>query len=107
MCASITDGSPLKHDEVIINGITYSNGKLNACQGEPMSLFGDNVNQSQLASHESVDFHSLQFQTDNSMMMKESASTIGRRPGSSQSFTAPINGWATIKGKFWLICGTN
>ena len=78
MCASITDGSPMKHDEISMNGSAYGNGQLN----------------SQLASHESVDFRSLQFQTDNSTMIKGPSSSSGRRPGSSQSFTAPMNGWA-------------
>ena len=104
ICASLTDGSPLRQENSLNSGeMSYCNGNLITHQREQHAMQGGNINTSMIPSHDSVDFRSLQFQIDNQITRKETVAPNGIRPGSSQSFTAATSGRPTSKGKDKLI----
>ena len=91
ICGSLSDGSPFKQNNSINGDINYCNAKLLVHQKDQHSLQNYNCNSTMLPTHDSVDFHSLQFQINDNINMVKVNDTSGLRPGSSQSFNNSAN----------------
>ena len=98
ICASLTDGSPLKQENSLNGEMMHCNGEVTTHQSAQGTIQGSNSNRLMLPSHDSVDFHSLQLQMDTRTPKKESVMCNGIRPGSSQSFTVSTNNRPTSQG---------
>ena len=97
ICGSLTDGSPFRQTNSMNGDINYCNANLLVHQNDQHSLQNYNCNTSILPSHDSVDFHSLQFQINGNVNMATVNDAHGLRPGSSQSFNITAN--TNSKGK--------
>ena len=91
ICGSLSDGSPFKQNNSMNGDINYCNAKLLVHQNDQQSLQNYNCNSTMLPTHDSVDFHSLQFQINDNINMVKVNETGGIRPGSSQSFNNSAN----------------
>ena len=99
ICGSLADGSPFRQQNSLNGDINYCNANLTTHSNEQhQAMQNGNHNNLMMPSHDSVDFHSLQFQIDDKISRTELATNSGIRPGSSQSFTISTNKLPTNKG---------
>ena len=100
ICGSLTEGSPFKQSNSLNGDINYCNAKFTVHQNDQHSLQNYNFNSTMMPTHDSVDFHSLQFQINDNIKMSNGKD--GLRPGSSQSFNNAASNSSKNKGRHLL-----